>query len=320
MESGVIGETLAGWIAGPTAVGKSEVALIVAQRQGWSILSVDSRQIYRRLELGTAKPTPDERARVPHLLLDLLEPDEPASAGIFRELAFHALAELRGHGRRALAVGGAGLYFEALTRGLHPLPRASASIRARHEEILRQEGSQGLHARLAAVDPATAARLAPGDRQRISRALEVYELSGRPLSEHLAGPRPRSWDGPVIALHRSRADLADRIERRCAAMLEAGLLAEAAALLASGLAPDAPGLRTVGYREFLPHLLSGVSLDRCREAFVRNTRAYARRQETWLRGRVPGRIDLEIGAGEAPEETAGRVARVLALRDGPNPA
>ncbi len=311
MGAGRLTETLVGWIAGPTAVGKSEIALSLAEARGWAILSVDSRQIYRRLDRGTAKPSPEERARVPHLLLDALDPVETSSAGRFRALALASLRELGDRGGRALAVGGAGLYWEALTRGLHPLPPASASIRQRHEEILDREGPAGLHRRLAAVDPVTAARLAPPDRQRVSRALEVHELTGLTLSALLHAPRGPETRRPVVALIRERGDLHRRIERRCEAMLAAGLLDEIRALLLSGLPASAPGLRTVGYREFLPHLLDGESLASCREVFLRHTRHYAKRQETWLRGRVPERIEIRIREGEPAESLRARVDRAL---------
>lgn len=312
MGAGRVAEALVGWIAGPTAIGKSEIALCLAEARGWAILSVDSRQIYRRLDRGTAKPSPEERARVPHLLLDALDPVEPSSAGRFRALALESLRALGDRGGRALAVGGAGFYWEALTRGLHPLPPASAPVRQRHEEILVREGPEGLHRRLAAVDPVTATRLAPADRQRVSRALEVHELTGLPLSALLHAPRGPETRRPVVALLRERGDLHRRIENRCEAMLAAGLLDEIRALLASGLSASAPGLRTVGYREFLPHLLDGEPLATCREAFLRNTRQYAKRQETWLRGRVPERVEIRIREGESTASLLARVDSALA--------
>ena len=304
---------IAACILGPTAVGKTEVALLVAEPAGLEILSVDSRQVYRRLELGTAKPTAAERARVKHHLLDELEPAQTCSARRFRDLALIALAEAGERGVRLLGVGGAGLYWEALARGLHDLPPASAEIRALHVRLLAEEGPDALHRRLRMVDPPTATRLAPGDTQRVSRALEVHELTGLPLSALHQQPRPDARAIPTVALVRDRADLYRRIEERCERILEAGLVMELRELLASGVPPDAPGLRTVGYREFLPHLLEGKPLSACEEEFVRASRRYAKRQGTWLRHRVPEAVVVRIEPGEAAEETAKRVGSALGL-------
>jgi len=312
-------ESLAACILGPTAVGKTEVALLVAERTGMEILSVDSRQIYRRLELGTAKPTAAERTRVKHHLLDELEPAQTCSARRFRDLALIVLTQAEERRVRLLGVGGAGLYWEALVRGLHELPPASAEIRARHVRLLAEEGPDALHRRLRAVDPPTATRLASGDTQRVSRALEVHELTGLPLSVLHQQPRPDARAIPTVALQRDRADLYRRIEERCRRILEAGLVAELRDLLAAGVAPDAPGLRTVGYREFLPHLLDGKPLAACKEEFVRDSRRYAKRQGTWLRHRVPEAVVLWIGPGEAAEETAKRVGGALGLDQTPIP-
>ncbi len=306
-------EFLGGGILGPTAVGKTDVALVVAERNGLEILSVDSRQIYRSLDLGTVKPTIAERTRVRHHLLDLLEPTESCSAGRFRDLARTALEDAGARCVRLLGVGGAGLYWDALVRGLHDLPRASAEIRARHARVLEQEGPGALHRRLRAVDPQSADRLAPGDTHRVSRALEVHEITGRPLSELVGLPRPVGRAIPTVAMLRSRADLYRRIDERCARLLEAGLLQELRGLLARGLAPDAPGLRTVGYREFLPHLLEGRPLAECVAEFGRASRRYAKRQETWLRHRVPEAAVLEVQAGEEVDEIAERVEQALGL-------
>jgi tRNA dimethylallyltransferase len=313
MNAGDPRKYLAAGILGPTAVGKTEVALLVGERTGMEILSVDSRQIYRRLELGTAKPTAGEQARVPHHLLDVLDPGEACSAGRFRDLALTALREAGERGMRLLGVGGAGLYWEALGRGLHELPRASGEIRARHARVLAEEGPGALHGRLRAVDAETAARLAPGDTQRVSRALEVHELTGQPLSALLRGPRPDARTIPTVALHRDRADLYRRIEERCRRILEAGLVTELRDLLSTGVSPDAPGLRTVGYREFLPHLLDGKPLLACEEEFVRASRRYAKRQETWLRHRVPEAVVVQVEPDEAAEATATRVCTALGL-------
>ena len=290
------------FLTGATAVGKSDVALHLAERHGWEIVSVDSRQIYRRMEIGTAKPTAEERERVRHHLLDLLDPDEVASAGWFREQFLEVEADLRGRHRSALAVGGTGLYWEAATRGLHALPPASPELRAELEAIVERDGLSAVFARLAASDPEGAAGIDRYNRHRVIRACELVELTGKPLAHIYSGTRegergaahlgelgpshlgrhaptqlgegnPSRVDGPdpsrnppyfptppVIVLSRPRPELRERIARRCEAMLAGGLLDEIRALLDSGLAPDAPGLRTVGYREFLPHLERSVFL------------------------------------------------------------
>lgn len=303
--------TVVGWLAGPTAVGKTEVALALAEKHGWTLLSVDSRQVYRGLDLGTAKPTAAERARVEHLLIDCLDPREACSAGRFRSMALDAIARVANRGGRILAVGGAGLYWEALTRPLHPLPRADAGVRAAHERRIAGSGIEALHADLRAVDPVTAQRLEQGDRQRISRALEVYELTGRPLSDWLQEERAVAVRLPVAALTRERAALWRRLEERGTAMLSAGLLAEIRGLLASGVPVDAPGLRSVGYQEFLPHLLSGAPLEDCRALFLRHSRQYAKRQLTWLRGRVAHAVFVPAGPGQDVAALAEQVEAAL---------
>lgn len=303
-------QALAGYLAGPTAVGKTEAALMIAERRGLAILSVDSRQIYHELKIGTARPTPSELARVEHLLVDILDLTEPCSAGAFRRMAIEAL-EGRAPGS-VLAVGGAGLYWEALIRNLHPLPQADPGVRSRHCAILESEGVEGLYRRLQEIDPEAAARLSPRDRQRISRALEVAEISGRPMSRILAEPRPVPAEHvPVAALLRPRAELYPRIEDRCRRMLDAGLLDEVRGILERGVDPSAPGLRSVGYREFIPHLVADVPLERCIAEFVRNTRRYAKRQETWLRNRTPGVQFIHTSGSEDPEVISRRVESAL---------
>ena len=341
------------FLTGATAVGKSDVALHLAERHGWEIVSVDSRQIYRRMEIGTAKPTAEERERVRHHLLDLLDPDEVASAGWFREQFLEVEADLRSRHRSALAVGGTGLYWEAATRGLHALPPASPELRAELEAIVERDGLSAVFARLAASDPEGAAGIDRYNRHRVIRACELVELTGKPLAHIYSGTRegergaahlgelgpshlgrhaptqlgegnPSRVDGPdpsrnppyfptppVIVLSRPRPELRERIARRCEAMLAGGLLDEIRALLDSGLAPDAPGLRTVGYREFLPHLLHGAPLDECRSRFVIQTRQYAKRQETWFRNRLPHATTIEIEDGESFKATAARVDAAL---------
>ena len=301
------------FLVGPTGVGKTDVALIVAARTGAEIISVDSRQIYRGLEIGTAKPTAAQRRRVPHHLIDLLDPRDRCSAGQFVDLFLDVVTQLASRGVPGLAVGGAGLYVDACLGRIHPLPPANEELRGRYMEIARREGPAALHGRLQRVDPKTAARLAPRDLQRITRALEVAELTGTPMSERFSGPAEGACpaDTSLIYLTRERRDLYERIEARCRAMVEAGLPQEVRRLLESGLHRGAPGLKTVGYTEWARWALGECDRSEAMELFVRNSRRYAKRQETWFRNRHPQRIEIRIAAGEAPEATAERILQLL---------
>jgi tRNA dimethylallyltransferase len=300
------------FLVGPTGVGKTAVAIPLARALGAEILSIDSRQAYRRLDIGTAKPTAAERAAAPHHLLDLFEPGEVASAAVFARHFNAALAELRARGRGALAVGGSGLYVDACLGRLDRLPPADPAIRATHRRIRDEQGAARLHEVLRAVDPETAARLAPADFQRVSRALEVHDTTGLPLSrlQTRRGPLDLTGGPAMILLLRDRADLRRRIAARAHAMIETGLLEELAALLASGIAPDAPGLQAIGYTDFVGVLRGEVAREAAVDAFIARTVAYAKRQTTWFRNRYLGVRVVEAGE-ETPEETAGRVRRLL---------
>lgn len=300
-------------------MGKSDVALLLAERHGLELISVDSRQVYRRLEIGTAKPTREQQLRVRHHLIDRIEPDESYSAGKFRRDFDSLLEDLARRNQRALAVGGTGFYWEAVSGGLHALPESDADVRARVAARREADGAQATWERLRSVDPETATRLAPGDSQRVGRALEIFEQTGRPLSVWLSAERTvgPAVDVPVAALLRPRPELLTRIASRSAAMREAGLVAELRSLLEGSLSPESPGLRTVGYREYLPHLLSGRSLEECDADFLRATRAYAKRQRTWIRNRGAGCEVIEWAEGASLEEIAWRTEKALALSDSP---
>lgn len=306
------------FLVGPTGVGKTDVAIVLARRLGAEIVSIDSRQIYRGLDLGTAKPTAAQQHLVRHHLLDLLDPRERCSAGLFQELFGGVVADLGRRGARALAVGGAGLYLDACLGRFHDLPGADEERRALYEEMARTEGPEALHARLRAIDPVTAERLAPRDQQRIIRALEVAEGTGVPLSRRFREPTAPlvPADTPVIYLTRPRRELYERIESRCAAMVAAGLPEEVRDLLASGLPRSAPGLKSVGYAEWIPYALGERDRASAYERFVRNTRRYAKRQETWFRNRHPARIEVSIPEGEQDGDTATRIQSIL---EGENP-
>jgi len=271
-------------IQGPTAAGKSVLALRLAEELGAHIVSADSRQVYRRLDIGTAKPTPAERTRVPHHLIDIIEPDQRYSAGRFSAEAGDVIGRLCAQGTPVLVVGGTGFYIRALLQGLFEAPPVAPEVHQRLCDELREQGGAALHARLAEVDSAMAERLHPNDGQRVLRALEVFETTGRPMSELWAGQtsheRYRHFD---IMVTRPRHELYAAIDKRYDAMLAAGLVDELRGVLAAGFAPDALGLRTVGYSELLPHLLRGVPLAECAEQARRHTRNFAKRQLTWFR-------------------------------------
>ena len=271
-------------LLGPTACGKSALAMALAERVGLEIVSVDSAQVYRGMDIGTAKPAAADRARVAHHLLDIREPDDPYSAADFVRDATRAIGEIRGRGRLPLGVGGTMLYARALRGGLSELPSADAGVRSRIDAQAREKGWPALHAKLREVDPATAARLPPNDSQRIQRALEVFELTGKPLSQ-LQGTSP----GPglhlltIALLPEDRAELHRRIERRFDDMLAVGFLDEVRRLMARGLDADLPSMRSVGYRQAWRHLSGETTLAQFRAEAIAATRQLAKRQITWLR-------------------------------------
>jgi len=271
-------------LAGPTASGKSALALALAQRLELEIVSVDSAQVYRGMDIGTAKPTAAERARVPHHLIDILDPAQAYSAARFAADATRLIGEINQRGRLALLVGGTMLYLKALLDGLDALPEADATLRAAIDARAVAHGWPALHAELARVDPDSAARLAPHDAQRIQRALEVWQLTGRTLSQLQGrGARPR-LALPLIALEpRERAWLHARIAERFDQMLRAGLVDEVRALRARGdLRATLPSMRCVGYRQVWQALDAG-DLSPLRDRGIAATRQLAKRQLTWLR-------------------------------------
>ena len=274
-------------LTGPTACGKTELAVALAQRVPLEIISMDSALVYRGLDIGTAKPSPAIRGAVPHHLIDILDPTESYSAGRFARDAGALIDEIRARGRLPLLVGGTLLYLRALRDGLSPLPRADRSVRAELDAQAAELGLKALHERLRRVDPAAAARIAPSDRQRIQRALEVHALTDRPISElQLADDERKRPAVLAIALvPESREELALRIERRFDAMLAAGFLGEVERLRARGdLNADMPAMRAVGYRQLWAHLDGHYTWDEARAKAIVATRQYAKRQLTWLRG------------------------------------
>lgn len=303
-------------LAGPTAAGKTAAALAVAEALAPActveVISVDSALVYRGMDIGTAKPSPAERARVVHHLIDIIDPAERYDAARFVADATRLVHEVRGRGHLPLLTGGTMMYFKALFDGLDALPPADAGVRAALDARAAAEGWPALHAELARVDPPTAARLPPTDRQRIQRALEVWQLTGRPLSSfHTRPATPRELP-PLVALEPAdRAALHRRIAQRFDAMLAAGFLDEVRRLRARGdLHPDLPAMRCVGYRQAWALLDEagggGIDLDRLREHATAATRQLAKRQLTWLRG-MPQR---QVVDADAPDAAARVVAAV----------
>jgi len=273
---------------GPTASGKTDLAVALVERLGLEIVSVDSAMVYRGMDIGTAKPDAVTLARAPHRLIDFLDPAEAYSAARFRDDALAEMAAIVAAGRTPLLVGGTMLYFRALQAGLAPLPEADASVRAELAAEARLKGWEAMHARLAEVDPVSAARIHPNDPQRIQRALEVHVLTGEPLSAWLRrGPgEPFPYRPVKLAVAPVERDvLRQRIARRFEQMLEQGLLDEVAALMARGdLDPGLPSMRAVGYRQAWAHLAGECDRDTMVQQAVTATRQLAKRQMTWLRG------------------------------------
>jgi tRNA dimethylallyltransferase len=277
-------------IAGPTASGKSALALRLAERLGGAIINADSMQVYRDLRVITARPTAAEEARVPHLLYGHVDAAENYSVGRWCLEAGAALAQARSTPSLAIVVGGTGLYFEALTKGLAAVPPVAESVRAAIRQRLAAEGAAALHAELARRDPAMALRLMPRDRTRVARALEVVTATGRSLAEWQREGMPPALDptGAIkVFLASERAELRERIEARFTGMLEMGALDEVRALAARRLDPALPAMKAHGVPWLIRHLKGEIALTEAAEAAVRDTWRYTKRQATWFRNRMP---------------------------------
>jgi tRNA dimethylallyltransferase len=272
-------------IVGATATGKSTLGMALAEHLEGEIINADALQVYRGLDIGTAKPGPEEQARVRHHLIDILEPHETYSAGDFARRAREAIDDIQGRGRLPIVVGGSGLYLRALFEGISPSPPSDPEIRQRLRERLDQEGLPALAAELRERDPETAARLTPGDTQRILRALEVFLVSGEPLSAYISR-QPFGTERIAalrVGLTLPRGILYDQIAGRVAQMVQRGWVEEVASLLSSGLSPDLPAFQAIGYRQLVQYLEGTWSLDRAIAETIRATRRFAKRQETWFR-------------------------------------
>jgi len=292
-------------VAGPTAAGKSAAVLAIAERWPIEVINVDSATIYRHMDVGTAKPSRDERARVPQHLLDIRDPLEQYSAAQFFDDAHRLADEIVARGRTPILAGGTMMYFKALREGLSDLPQADPAIRAELDARAARLGWPALHAELAERDPETAARLAPNDSQRVQRALEICMIAGQPMSALLAAHRPvaSTCEFVTVSLEPSdRLALHARIAQRFDAMLDRGLVDEVRALHARGdLHTGLPSIRCVGYRQIWGYLDGEVDLPTAREQAIAATRQLAKRQLTWLRA-LPERIAIDCLADDAVDQ------------------
>lgn len=271
-------------LLGPTASGKSALALEVAERVDGEIVTVDSAQIFVGLDVGTAKPTAEERARAPHHLIDVLPPTAQWTAADFAKAADGVIADVRARGRTPILCGGTGLWYRALVRGIFEAPPIDPELRAGVLAELEARGSVAMHAELARVDPDAAARIAPGDPQRIGRALEVFRQTGTPISalQRAHGFAQERYRTLAFALSWPREALWARIEARTAQMYERGLLDEVSTQLAQGVPADAPGLKIIGYRDAVRVVRGEIDVEAAREATVIATRQFAKRQRNWF--------------------------------------
>ncbi|MFZ2053526.1 MAG: tRNA (adenosine(37)-N6)-dimethylallyltransferase MiaA [Candidatus Aminicenantales bacterium] len=272
-------------ILGPTAVGKSRAGAYLARKFNGEIINCDSMQVYRSFDIGTDKPTIEMRRQVPHYLLDIAEPSTQFTAGEFVRQALAAVRLIEERDRLPFVVGGTGLYLKALLEGLFPGPGRDEELRRRFEQEAREEGLVTLHRRLEAVDPVYARLIGEQDKVRIIRALEVYSLTQKPLSEHFESTRSEVADFHIlkIGLQLERKELYRRIEERVDRMFQNGICEEVHRLLAAGVPESAPPFRALGYRRVLAHLQGAISFDETKRLTKQDTRQYAKKQITWFR-------------------------------------
>jgi tRNA dimethylallyltransferase len=304
-------------IVGPTAVGKTALAIELAQVLNGEIISADSRQVYRYMDIGTAKPTPAERARVPHHLLDVVDPDQPITLAEYQRLAYEAIQEVHRRGHVPLLVGGTGLYVRAVLEGLRiPGVPPDPELRARLEAEARAGGVAALHARLATLDPVAAARVDPRNVRRVIRALEVCLRAGRPISE-LQTATPPPYRILRVGLTRPRSELYARIDARVEAMIAAGLVEEVRSLLARGFGPELPAMSGLGYRQICQYLAGKQTLEEAVREIKRKTRRFVHQQQTWFRPDDP-RIHW-FDLSQTPYEVIERFVRTW-LAASPHPS
>ena len=301
------------FLMGPTASGKTALSVQLAQALGGEIISVDSALVFKGMDIGTAKPTFEERGGIPHHLIDILDPSEAFSTGQFRTQALDLMATITRRGKIPILVGGTMLYFNALFNGLAVLPEANPEIRAKLDQDLKRLGKEALHQRLAAVDPLAAARIHPNDPQRVQRALEVYEISGKPLSSFFNAAQGEDFPYQKIKLIIAPTDrkiLHAIIAQRFRRMLEQGFINEVEALYQRGdLTEKTPAIRAVGYRQVWAYLNGEDDLESMTEKGIIATRQLAKRQFTWLR-RETDAIGFETGDVDLLQKVLAAVGRV----------
>jgi tRNA dimethylallyltransferase len=299
-------------VLGPTAVGKSRVAVAIAKRYQTDVLTADSRQVYRGMDIGTDKPPVAEREGVAHRLIDLADPDQPFNTGWYRRVALAEIDRLYRARQLPLVAGGTGLYIRTLVRGLCAAPQADPGLRSELAKIAEEEGRDRLYARLVEVDPATAARLHPNDVSKVTRALEVYRLSGRPMSElHGRHAFPGGEFTPLlIGLHREKDCLYRRIEARIDWQLAHGMIEETRLLLDRGYGRDLGAMKGIGYRQVAAYLAGEYGFDEMVRRFKRDTRHFAKRQLTWFRTE-PEIIWLSLEEDEPTARTSEGVAACI---------
>lgn len=299
-------------ILGPTAVGKSCVAVQVAKHFGTEVLAADSRQVYRGMDLGTDKPSADERQGVPHRLIDLADPDEAFNAGWYRRAALEEIERLYAAKQLPLVVGGTGLYLRVLVHGLCPSPQADLSLRAELQKLSEEQGRDRLYAELAEADPETAARVHPNDVPKIIRALEVQRLTGVPMSaaHQQHGFHEARFTTLLIGLQRPKEELYRRIEERIDWQLAHGMVQETRLLLDRGYGRHLGAMKGLGYRHVAAHMAGEYDETEMVRLFKRDTRRFAKRQMTWFR-REPGIQWMSIHTNETPEQTTRRVVACI---------
>jgi tRNA dimethylallyltransferase len=305
------------YLTGPTAVGKTAVGVALAQRLDAEIVALDSMTLYRGMDIGTAKPTREERKGIPHHLIDRLDPWESASVATYRSWAIDVVAEIEGRGKRALFVGGTALYLKALLRGLFEGPSADVGLRRELERDAERFGDAALHARLAEVDPATAARLHPNDRRRVTRALEVIRTTGERLSALQTGHDQPAVGVRVFALERPRAELCERIDQRVVTMFGSGFIDEVRALVQGPQPLSSVAAQGVGYREVIDLIAGRATLTETIARVQARTRQFAKRQATWFRGLAEVNA-WPVAHAESAEEIADRLAAAFMEPRGEN--
>tara|TARA_B100000676_G_scaffold302813_1_gene352378 strand:- start:2231 stop:3190 length:960 start_codon:yes stop_codon:yes gene_type:complete len=299
-------------LGGPTASGKSGLALRLAQAFDGTLINADSMQVYWDLRILTARPMPDDEAAAPHELYGVMDAADRCSVGLWHQMARQAADEAAGAGRLPILVGGTGFYLHAFLHGMSPIPETPSDIRAAMSERMAACGPAPLHAELRSCDPDLAAQLEPGDSQRIQRALEVFEATGTPLSQWQRKPREGGWEGPVLSfsLVPPREALYRLCDQRFGMMIEAGALDEVRDLMKRSLNRSLPAMRALGVPHLMAHLEGSLSLDDAMERARTGTRRYAKRQLTWFRNQIPDAEQAEgfgfDGAGERILEVAAR--------------